>query len=249
VDLGCRVSRPRYQVFASREWKQDGWDEPGKYEWVVGLCRGDEGIYSVTDCTLQRGLRDILDYAYIQCRVRVLRIDQEGQPLRIVRLRSSAQRRAKMAERTASLAAERARRSRLSAARRAAHRSTIEMVKRIQTAPTPEDIEKFAELWKSVTGYGPRNTVLRGFLAPAKSALITRSLAAAKAHGWSYGHRYDDHQRNGYSDVIYIDTPRGQMSFHARPGAHGPLPEYPAEWSGKRDTMTILASLTSEGLI
>jgi hypothetical protein len=49
--------------------------------------------------------------------------------------------------------------------------------------------------------------------------------------------------QNGYSSVLYVDTPQGQVSFHFLPGALGDLPQYAGKWSGQCDTAQILGRL------
>ncbi len=54
----------------------------------------------------------------------------------------------------------------------------------------------------------------------------------AEALGISWGWGVDDTQEH-HSAVLYIDTPKGQVSFHTE--KRGPGPDYPHEWDHSRD--------------
>ena len=47
---------------------------------------------------------------------------------------------------------------------------------------------------------------------------------------WGWG---EDRATTGYSAVLYIDVPTGQVSFHATHRGRGP--DYPGEWDGVRN--------------
>jgi hypothetical protein len=126
-----------------------------------------------------------------------------------------------------------------SGARERLLQSYRDLAARIATGPMTEDIAKFYDEWDAIKGYGPRDTEVRIILAVAKNSIISHVLALADREGWTYGRQFRP-LPNGYSELIYVDTPQGQVSFHVRPEAHGDMPPYPWRWSGKRNTGEIL---------
>lgn len=77
-----------------------------------------------------------------------------------------------------------------------------------------------------------------------KDLIVADILGKAKQAGWTYGVKPD--KKALFADqVLYIDTPRGQVSFHLMPNAARGIPTYPGEWSGKRNTDQILMRLYS----
>jgi hypothetical protein len=85
-------------------------------------------------------------------------------------------------------------------------------------------------------------------LAIVKDALIAKILALALAKHWTIGTKSDpsNQYRTLFSDVLYIDTPVGQVSFHVKKNAYPDLPRYAGEWSGRRNTENILCVLFEE---
>ena len=191
-------------------------------------------------------MRSVLDEAFL-CGHRTVTIHEAyrrySMPVRTVSLRWSPRRRRLAAERKEKeLEARRVRRSeniRYGIARA--------LVRRIISGPSSSDVRMFFRRWKEVTGYGSKDKTLRDILVPAKEALVKQMLTAAEHQGWTRGRRADPRIRSEYSDVIYIDAPKGQMSFHVLPGTYPGLPEYPGEWSGLRNTPEIVASLFGHG--
>jgi hypothetical protein len=117
------------------------------------------------------------------------------------------------------------------------------VVERVIDSPTPADIRFFFRRWQEVTGYGARDESLRETLAPAKKALIQMLVKMAIENGWTHGHRIDWTVHNPYKNVIYIDTPLGQISFHVRYDKYRDLPPYEKEWSGIHNTPELVTAL------
>ena len=112
------------------------------------------------------------------------------------------------------------------------------------TQPTALAIRSFYRRWKRCTGYGPRKDPHeRSHLGIAKANLIRSLLDTARSRSWTYGANLDLKTRNSYRQVIYVETPRGQVSFHVTPGSHGDLPQYTKPWSGLHNSEQILAAL------
>jgi hypothetical protein len=102
---------------------------------------------------------------------------------------------------------------------------------RVLQAITPETIGAFYAAWREVKGNESPKALYKELLVPAKKAIVMDVLRRAKAAGWVYGYS---------GDVLYVDTPFGQVSWH---GDYGPAPVYPGEWSGVRHSDTVLQQL------
>ena len=159
-----------------------------------------------------------------------IRIDDDIE--KVITLRSSARRQ--------KLAAEREQREKEFANAR-------DLVSRINNVPTPSDIHMFFRLWREATGYRAKDSWLRDVLAPGKQALIANILSAAQRERWAHGRRRGPLVNSEYKDVVYVDTPKGQVSFHVRPDAYAILPLYEGQWSGLHNTSDIIASLYEPG--
>jgi hypothetical protein len=183
-------------------------------------------------------LQDVTDEAWLRgCR----KVCIDG---RVIALRSSARRRKLAAERKERELKER-RERRSKSIRYGISRA---LVRRIISAPSSSDIRMFFRRWREVSGYGPKDETLRSILAPGKESLVRSTLALAERHNWLHGRRHDTKAFNKYSDVVYVDTPLGQASFHVMPGLYSTLPVYGGEWNGLHNTPAILASLCESPL-
>ncbi len=94
-------------------------------------------------------------------------------------------------------------------------------------------ISRFYVLWKAGEGYCNRLGSVRRIIVPVKEKIIDCLVSQAKREGWVYGRK---------ANVLYIETPEGQVSFHLR-GAVPEYPRYAGEWSGKKDSQQILERL------
>jgi hypothetical protein len=154
--------------------------------------------------------------------------------------------RRRVAAKAARIAQDRRQKKRIARARCNAHRR-VRRARALITQmanPSPQTIRSFFRGWKKVTGYGPgKDSVIRTELSTAKTALMRHVLSLAQGQGWTYGQAHDMRVQNGYSSVLYVDTPQGQVSFHFLPGALGDLPQYAGKWSGQCDTAQILGRL------
>jgi hypothetical protein len=68
-------------------------------------------------------------------------------------------------------------------------------------------------------------------------------LEMAQEHQWPHGAALDPECRNQYREVIYIETPKGQVSFHVWPGSCGRLEPHTKPWTGVRNSHIVLAKL------
>jgi len=132
---------------------------------------------------------------------------------------------------------ERAKRQRRIAANLAVRRRRAGTLVTRMAHPTPSTIRLFFKNWDS--------RVFRDVLSQAKAALLHLLIHHAQREGWVYGHRVDQmmFSRCPYNDVLYIDTPEGQASFHFLPGSLGDIPDYSHPWSRLRDTAKIVERL------
>jgi hypothetical protein len=117
------------------------------------------------------------------------------------------------------------------------------LAKEIEERTTPAAIIEFLGAWKNNTGYLKSNSESLAVLAPGKNALVAKALTAARNNGWEYGSQRDVRAQNAYGEVLYIDTPHGQASFHILPGSLGFLPPYLKPWSGIHNTAQVLAQV------
>ena len=100
-------------------------------------------------------------------------------------------------------------------------------------------IREFYRLWSAGAGYCNPKGVLRRLIAPVKNRLVRILLYMARKNGWVYGVGSDN--RDGR--VLYIDTSRGQVSFHLMRYESADYPSYAAAWSGVRNSDEILSQL------
>lgn len=100
-------------------------------------------------------------------------------------------------------------------------------------------IREFYRLWSAGSGYCNRKGVLRRIIAPVKERLIRILLRLAQREKWVYGVGSDGEQKR----VLYIDTPKGQVSFHLMPYEGAEYPKYPGTWSGVPNSDQILIEL------
>ena len=100
-------------------------------------------------------------------------------------------------------------------------------------------IREFYRLWSAGSGYCNRKGVLRRIIAPVKKRLMRGLLRLARRGGWVYGVGSDGAQKK----VLYIDTPKGQVSFHLMLYEGADYPKYPGTWSGVRNSDQILIEL------
>jgi hypothetical protein len=104
-------------------------------------------------------------------------------------------------------------------------------------------IREFYRLWSAGSGYCNPKGVLRRIIAPVKKRLMRILLRFARRRGWVYGVGSDGLQMR----VLYIDTPKGQVSFHLMPYEGASYPKYPGTWSGVRNSDQILIELLDSG--
>jgi len=100
-------------------------------------------------------------------------------------------------------------------------------------------IREFYRLWSAAAGYCNRKGVLRRLIAPVKNRLVRILLHMARRNGWVYGVGLDGRDQR----VLYIDAPRGQVSFHLRLFEGRDYPRYTGVWSGVRNSDEILSRL------
>ena len=100
-------------------------------------------------------------------------------------------------------------------------------------------IREFYRLWSAGSGYCNRKGVLRRIIAPVKKRLMRSLLHLARHGGWVYGVGSDGAQKA----VLYIGTPKGQMSIHLMPHEGAGSPKYPGNWPGVRNSDQILIEL------
>jgi hypothetical protein len=101
-----------------------------------------------------------------------------------------------------------------------------------------EMIAEFYKRWADCNGYRKiLNRVEAGMkpaLAAYKQSIIETVLERAKRESWPYGIQGDPEARGKYDQVIYIDSPYGQISWHVELSKYADLPEYKGKWSGKK---------------
>lgn len=102
-----------------------------------------------------------------------------------------------------------------------------------------EYIREFYGLWSEGAGYCNPKGVLRRLIGPVKNRLVRILVYRARREGWVYGVGTDDHAER----VLYIDTPRGQVSFHLMRFEGTDYPNYTGAWSGDRNSDKILIQL------
>jgi len=93
-------------------------------------------------------------------------------------------------------------------------------------------IREFYRLWSAGSGYCNRKGVLRRIIASVKKRLMRGLLRLARRGGWVYGVGSD----GALKKVLYIDTPKGQVSFHLMLYEGADYPKYPGTWSGVRNS-------------
>jgi len=225
----------------------DGWrfTNCGCVDWQAALFEKASSEYDLDYADYVTGeaaycvaLREAMDEAWFRA-IRHVNVSIDGECERVITLRSSARRRKLAAERKEREIKERKERR----SRNIRYGIVRALVRRISSGPSPSDLRMFFRRWKEVTGYGPKDEELRELLAPAKEALIKHMLTMAQRQGWTHGRRHDPAIHSKYCGVVYIDTPKGQVSFHVLPQAHDTLPTYEGQWSGLHNTPEILASL------
>lgn len=106
-------------------------------------------------------------------------------------------------------------------------------------------IAEFYRLWSAGAGYCNRKGVLRKLIAPVKQRIMRILLRVSRRHGWTHGVREECASSSHPSPtrILYIDTPRGQVSFHLLPWEYRTLPRYTLPWSGIRNSDVILIAL------
>ena len=219
------------------------------YTYYVSLYESQEAHDDYDDAHVTSGsrkwdeIRDALDTAYIQGFRRAVIRDYDTEAERHVRIGDSPRRRGLLA------AHEETERNRKRVNRnfRWRQRRWHRLAERLRE-PDSQSISRLFRNWKRVTGYGPgRDGSLRDLLAPAKAALVNAVVIHAQRDGWQLGIAQDSLVRNGYSRVVYIDMPLGQVSFHVRPTEYEHLPVYQGEWSGDSGaTARILTQLYAQ---
>jgi hypothetical protein len=121
--------------------------------------------------------------------------------------------------------------------------------------PSPSSIQCFFAKWKELTGHRHKanDPYVLAILAEGKTTLMNHLVALAKRNGWEYGATYDG-GTGAFSDILYVDTPLGQASFHFRSYGSETLtlakiPRYRGRWSGLSNTTEILIKLFEPGVI
>jgi hypothetical protein len=104
---------------------------------------------------------------------------------------------------------------------------------------TPQAINAWYEVWNTSGAISGINEVS----IAAKDKLIRAVLELAKTHGWVAGCKYDI-RFSLHPYCIYVDTPKGQVSFHSATSYD--LPPYPGNWSGVHNSRQILEALFTE---
>jgi hypothetical protein len=100
-------------------------------------------------------------------------------------------------------------------------------------------IHEYYRLWNAGAGYCNPKGVLRRLIAPVKNRLVRIILYMTRKNGWVYGVGLDDRDQR----VLYVDTPRGQASFHLRQFEGLDYPRYAGAWSRLHNTEEILSQL------
>ncbi len=108
-------------------------------------------------------------------------------------------------------------------------------------ALSPSLVEEFYRLWRESSGYCNRLGTLKKLIVPVKKRIAAWVLDEARKNGWEHG--FDPTE-----NVLYIDTPHGQCSWH-RPEQESVVDKvYPGKWSGVRNTDLIVRRLLGEEL-
>jgi hypothetical protein len=103
---------------------------------------------------------------------------------------------------------------------------------------TSGNVEKFYRIWSASAGYKNPFGAVKPALVEFKDQLITHMLALAVEAGWAHGCK---------SGVLYIDTPKGQISWHLLSGGKSYTDRaYEGGWSGVRNSDQIICELLKE---